>query len=252
MAVGAGESRIELGMEQFDWNEYGQGGEHLLRESGTRLSIGLEHHFGSGKRGLFSLLVRGYFGDVDYEGYLQYPDGQSAPYSTRTHYWGGVIEPRYIYRIAVPGTRLQSPLTLAIGGEWWLRDLRGKFGYREYYRIGYFRLEAGLERRQPSGWFIRAGVKSPFLVEERISGFYLDGACSDVELSPGENDTVSVTIGYRFRGHAAISIGYDAYLLSASPSKEVNCENGTGLQIHQPKSKMQSLSLRYSILLPEM
>ncbi len=249
----AGEARIQVGMEQFDWREYGEDGGRLLREAGMRLAAGLEYNAGTpGKRRFFSLVARGYFGDVDYEGYLQYPEGRLTPYSTRTHYWGGLIEPRYTFRAYIPGWTVSPTFSAGIGGEWWLRDLRGEYGYREYYDVGYLRLEVGLESRRSTGWFGRLGMKSPFYLRERISGFYLQGACSDAELSPEENDVVSFTMGYRFSGKSIVSLDYDAYLFSPSPSVKVRCEKGGGLEIHQPRSEMRLLSLRYSVVLPDM
>jgi len=195
--------------------EYGKDGERLLREAGIRLATGFEYNSRRpGERRFFSLMARGYFGDVDYRGYLQYPEGRSSSYSTRTHYWGGIIEPRYTFRIHIPGSILLS--------------------------------------RRTTGWFARAAVKSPFHLRERLSGFYLDGACEDVQLSPGKNDTVSFTLGYRFRGNATLSLDYDGYLFSASPKELVRCEKGAWLEVHQPRSEMKTLSLRYSVALPEM
>ncbi len=249
----AGEVRVQMGMEQFDWREYGKDGERLLREAGIRLAMGFEYSSRRpGEWRFFSLMARGYFGDVDYRGYLQYPEGRSTSYSTRTHYWGGIIEPRYTFRIHIPGSILLPTLSVGVGGEWWLRDLRGEYGYREKYEVAYARLEAGLESRRTTGWFVRTGVKSPFHLGERLSGFYLDGACEDVKLSPGKNDTVSFTVGYRFRGNATLSLDYDGYLFSASPKELVRCEKGARLEIHQPRSEMKTLSLRYSVALPEM
>jgi len=249
----AGEVRVQMGMEQFDWREYGKDGERLLREAGIRLATGFEYNSRRpGERRFFSLMARGYFGDVDYRGYLQYPEGRSSSYSTRTHYWGGIIEPRYTFRIHIPGSILLSTLSVGVGGEWWLRDLRGEYGYRENYEVAYARIEAGLESRRTTGWFARAAVKSPFHLRERLSGFYLDGACEDVQLSPGKNDTVSFTLGYRFRGNATLSLDYDGYLFSASPKELVRCEKGAWLEVHQPRSEMKTLSLRYSVALPEM
>ncbi len=251
-AVGmeAGESRVELGVEQFDWREYGENGDRSLLETGMRLAFGFEHRGRVvGKGGAFGVLVRGYFGNVAYKGYLQYVGGHSTPYSTRTHYWGGVVEPRYIFRVPFSSKGLSLSFIFGAGGEWWLRDLRGEYGYREYYDVGYVRLEAGMEE-QTNGWFGRVGMKSPFLLRERISGFYLDGACSDVSLSPGKNNTTVVSIGYRFRSQSVLSLNYDAYLLSPSPGRRVRCENNAALEIYQPKSEMRLISIRYSIPLP--
>ncbi|HHL44957.1 MAG TPA: hypothetical protein ENJ24_00150 [Gammaproteobacteria bacterium] len=249
LSAGARESRIEVGVEQFDWREYDESGKRLLSETGPRVLIGFERLSGSaGGNSFFSLAVRGYFGNVDYQGHLQHPNGLLTPYSTNTHYWGVAIDPRYTVQFLSSRLNFIPSLSLGVGSELWLRDLRGIYGYKEYYAVGYARFEVGLKSRQPSGWFGRLGIKTPFLTREKVTGFYLDGACGDVELVPGGNSTVSFTIGYRLPNRSAVSLGYDGYQFSPSPRKEVRCDNQfSGVDIFQPRSEMMLLSVRYSV-----
>jgi len=173
-----------------------------------------------------------------------------TPYSTDTHYWGAALDLRYNLQFSLPGLDLVPSLSLGIGGEWWLRDLRGAYGYQEYYAVGYSIADIGLRGARPTGWFGRLGLKSPFHVGERVSGFYLDGTCNDVELEPGENSTILATLGYRLSPRSDISLGYEAYRFSSSPRKLARCSGSTPLvEIYQPRSEMALFSLRYSVSL---
>ncbi len=249
VSVEARENRIEVGAEQFDWQEHDESGKRLVTETGPRILVGFERLSDLASRDSFlSFAVHGYFGNIDYQGYLQHPDGSLTPYSTNTHYWGIAVEPGYNLQFPSSMLSFVPSLSLRAGGEWWLRDLRGIYGYKEYYGVGYVRFEIGVRSKRPSGWFSRLGIKAPFVTREKVAGFYLDGKCGDVDLIPDGNNTVSFTIGYRLSNRAAVSLGYDGYRFSSSPRKQVSCDSQfSGVEIFQPRSEMTLLSLRYSV-----
>ncbi len=247
--VEARENRIKFGVEQFVWREYDESGKRLLTETGPRILIGFEYSSRlADKDSLFNLAIRGYFGNVDYQGHLQHPDGLLTSYSSNTHYWGIAVESGYEVQFPSRQLNFVPVLSLATGGEWWLRDLRGIYGYKEHYGVGYLRFEVGLKSRQPTGWFSRLGIKVPFVIREKITDFYLDGKCDDVKLVPGENNTLLFTIGYRLANRAVVSLGYDGYRFSPSPQKPVRCDSRfSGAEIFQPRSDMTLFFLRYSV-----
>jgi len=247
--VEARENRIKFGVEQFDWREYDGSGKRLLTETGSRILVGFEHSSRlAGKDSLFNLAIRGYFGNVDYRGHLQHPGGLLTAYSAKTHYWGIAVEPGYEAQFPSLQWSFIPTLSLGAGGEWWLRDLRGTYGYKEYYGVGYLRFEVGLKSKRPAGWFSRLGIKAPFLIREKITEFYLDGKCDDVKLTPGKNNTLSFTIGYHLVNRAVVSLGYDGYRFSPSSRKRVSCDSQfSGVEIFQPRSEMSLFMLRYSV-----
>jgi len=249
-SVEARKKHLEVGLELFDWREYDEK-KRLLTETGPRVLVGFEYLSKTEvQNSFFSVTMRGYLGNVNYDGHLQNLDnGLLIPYSTNTHYWGVGIEPKYNLRFPVSMPDFVPSLSLGVGGDWWLRDLRGKYGYQERYSVGYTRFEIGVKSRQESGWFGRIGVKKPFLTREKITGLYLDGnACRDIDLVPSGNSTLSFTVGYRLLNRSTISLGYDGYSFSRSPDKRTYCGGQySGKEVFQPRSEMALLSIRYSV-----
>lgn len=123
-AVPDGRAEVRLGVQRFDYAEYGGAGELLDKETGfvPALSGALELRF---DRLLAGASVRLAHGSVDYDGHTQGSgdpnfDGLPLRTTTDTTFISGALEGGVLVD---PARRVA--LLVAVGGRRWTRDIRG-------------------------------------------------------------------------------------------------------------------------------
>ncbi len=242
----AEELRLSYGVESFFWEEFNDRGDSLLDESGFR------HLFSLDSESQISLRWNGDFnghlfiGTVDYDG----QDSLGNPVKTDTEYTGLGAEAGFSYlfngRLNDGDGAAQTALRLALGLEKWDRDLQGLGGYREKYLVSYGRV-AGVYA-SPSLWRAELGVKQPISTSESIdlSAF---GFVGDVELSPKGKTSMYANVSYRIDQRISLKLAYDGYLFDQSDDEIVYNLNGNYYAVHQPESRMRTISLNLSMAL---
>ncbi len=241
---------VNVGVESLRWEEF-SGGQHLLSETGPRLTVGfaLDHLLHGDLAKPYAMEVRGCVGFIDYDGQTQ--AGVSA--KTDTDYFGVSAEVMGGLRLA--GNH-RMDLLGGLGMDTWTRDIQdgvtangsAALGYQEDYFILYGKLGPGfLFQNGATRSYLQFGLKYPLYTYERV---YLSsiGYDSDVELEPGKK--ISGFAKWRMswgketdRSRFGASIYYDSFRFSASKSKTVSAA-GVLYSVHQPESRMDVLGAR--------
>lgn len=242
---------IQLGVEELNWTEEdpNQASRQLLEENGPRLAanLSLDNFTRPAEGVVYALEVRGYYGEVDYDGETQ----AGVPLRTEVLYTGGLAEGRIGYRFPVIWGGYGLDILAGLGGEYWTRDIQDATdangtqvaGYEEEYTVSY--AKAGLALAELSGrrWYgrLEVGARYPLTIDERIEAFNAD-------LSPGSNISAyaAYEVSKRTDGGnwAGLTIYYESYRFSESP-----VENTAGGPILQPESDMDVVGLRFGIFL---
>lgn len=240
-AKGTGIS-LFAGIENFRWQEFDDKGQRLLTEQGGRLVMGAAlsnaERRSSGLR--YGIDVRGYFGQVDYDG----QDSQRVYTSTDSNYRGARAELGGGYRWqSVHDSVPVVDLLLALGADAWRRDIDDSInangfpisGLREDYVIYYGKVGVGAQwpRAAYSSYF-QLGLKRPLSTTEKVDVF-------DVTLSPGKQWSAYAAYTLKVGGKGSrpyISIYYDSYRFSKSSPKPV----GSGI-VWQPESNMDVMGV---------
>lgn len=229
--------RLSYAVESFRWEEF-DGGESLLDETGFRHVLALEGERRLTSHWLAELAAHVNYGTVDYAG--QDSEGNAA--ETETNYRGFGLEaalsmfPEEIQfdRQLVAGARL------ALGTDYWSRDLLGPGGYTERYQSIYTRAAAIIAL--PQAWRFELGAKWPALTTEKVDlGDY--GIAQEIELQPKGQPSMYGKLTYHFDERFAVRFAYDAYAFDKSNSDSVYTVDGSRFIIHQPKSDLYTLSL---------
>ena len=230
---------VAVGVENYHWSEYDSSGATLLTESGPRL-IADYQQFSEDSDGFSLFSARSYFGDVAYDGALL--DG--TPYSANTGYYGLRIEQSRQFKLASNPLRAD----LGLGAEWWLRilDKGGSAGYAENYLTLYSRAGLAMGRLQ-SGWYGKAGVQYPLMVNETVIGVRdLSYSYDSLQLKPKPSVSLYAEIGYAYPSWAW-RLYYGGYRFEASdPVAATSGGLATGNHFYQPHSVMDRIGLSFS------
>ena len=140
---------VFAGIEYFSWEEFGNTGPSLLKESGSRLTLGavarnFEQPF---HRIVYEVEVKGYFGDVGYDGQTQ--SGQ--PLETDTEYRGTRLDVTIGGRVMRLWDSYHIDLLGGLGVEDWTRNIKDGetssgtpvFGIKETYHVRYDKWVSG-------------------------------------------------------------------------------------------------------------
>lgn len=238
------------GVEHFFWEEFDDSGTRLLDESGFRFTLGaLTDNLDRSSSGvLYEVVVKGYFGDLKYDGQTQ--SGQLL--ETDVEYNGTRLEMNVGGRIARLSGTNDVDLLAGIGLENWTRDIKdGKtqagahvLGLKENYHVRFTQVAIGLfNNNHGRDRNLRIGVRKPFRIKEGVSIFD-----DPLLLEPGPEWSMFV----RFRmgldawslPRAALAFYYDSYRFSRSPNETATI-NGTPVSVHQPKSDMEVLGIQF-------
>jgi len=216
---------IDVGVEYFRWQEFDARGRRLLTEQGPRyvLETLLGNNRGSQDGILYGILVRGYAGDVDYDG----QDSNGVFTSSDTTYRGWGAELQGGYRFSVTATFSLDAL-LAAGVDDWRREIDNSInanggavgGFAEDYTVYYGRI--GMGALLSASWadhYLQGGAKRPWSISE-------DPGALNIRLSPGEEWSAYVSYEMRFRhtgpGRPFVRFYYDTYRFSKSSSERVS------------------------------
>lgn len=180
---------LELGVEQFRWQEFDDDNRRLLTEHGPRLVVAAawDNHRLVGNGPVYALRVSGYAAGVDYDG----QDSNGLFVATQANYRGWSGEFDLGWRNAGLGdSDVAVDLTGGIGIEQWRRDIRGGInssgqqvgGLVEDYRVVYARAGLGLLHYPgPARGYLHLGARYPLSIVEDV--FFRD---QSLTLHPGE------------------------------------------------------------------
>lgn len=189
-------------IDWFHWAEQIDGFD-FVTESGALYTVGYERKVGPER-----FRVELFGGDMGYDGYGQFDNGDLEPLSSTTHYLGARGEIEYLYAPELWEDR--ANFVFGLGSRVWIRDLTGGigdygtpiWGYQEAWWTIYPYL--GLEARRPLGgsWLLysqarigataftysyasiadepvwpRCGITSQVEVGLRGKHFFLSGEC---------------------------------------------------------------------------
>jgi hypothetical protein len=241
--VAAEPMRLSYGLERFLWEEFDNGGQRLLDESGFRHVFALR---GVNAHGLqlqsdFNASIT--FGTVAYDGQTQ----SGVPVSTDTDYRGYGLEAGITYFPGGEAAATGPGGRVALGLDTWERSLQGAGGYDEHYMVTYGRL-AGVYAAPPV-WWLEFGAKLPLAISERVDlSDY--GYAGEVNLKPEGRPSLYLTWRYQLNARFDFSLSYDGYLFAKSDDEIVYNEiDGNYYAIHQPRSEMQTLGLTLTLSL---
>ncbi len=228
------DASLNLGVENFRWQEFDDRGQRLLTEQGPRLvaGLGLGNSVNKGKGWIYELQLQGYFGKVDYDG----QDSNGIFTSSDTNYEGWRAEFMTGLRKTSSRSALAADLLLGVGADTWKRDIDDSSnangaavgGFTEEYTVYYGRVGAAIlwPHRAAESYF-QVGAKRPFSIDEDVDVF-------NVTLSPGEEWSAYAAYELRLRGGKGVSLVrfyYDSFRFSKSDSKTVGLST-----VWQPES----------------
>lgn len=241
---------VNLGVEYFLWSE-AVSGQRLLRETGPRLTFGVavDNLMNRDRVSTFAAEIRGYTGDIDYEGRTQ----SGIPVESDVDYSGISGEFTWSNRVAHGGNTCAQ---LALGFDAWSREIKDStlsdgtpvFGYQEDYRIIYGKLGPGFHLGNgTSRSLLQLGIKYPLYTKEEVN-LSTVGFDTDVELKPGKRVSLyakwrKVWSGESGRTRLGASIYYDSFAFGASDWKPITA-SGTLYAVRQPDSRMYVLGGR--------
>ncbi len=242
------DTAVNLGIENFRWQEYDDGGQRLLTEQGPRLVLGASL-YNTDKRAaglLYDVSVRGYIGEVDYDG----QDSLGVFTSTDTSYrgWNGELTGGYRWK-SERSAFTAFDLLLSLGADAWRRDIDDSTnalgfpisGFVEEYTVYYGKIGVGaLWPHQTSNSYLQFGAKKPISVDEDVDVF-------NVTLSPEKRWSAfaAYTLKSIREGRAPfVRFYYDSYRFGKSPSKAV----GTGV-VWQPESDLDIIGVTFGYVL---
>ncbi len=231
-------TQIELGggIEYFQWEEFADGGNKLLSETGPRYFIGIKGTNRVDQRWSLDFLGRVYSGTVNYDGQTM----GGTPITTDTDYNGVRSEIGLSYltrRNKSEPHRGDLLVRFSLGIDSWRRGLLDTTtsggtpvsGYTERYYVAYGTVEA---QYLGGGWRAGVGVLAPYYVDETVS------IISDYPLHPEGQLSPFANLEFNLSAQWSLAMEYRTYRFAKSDV------NGG---YYQPKSTQDTLSasLRY-------
>lgn len=250
---------FSIGIESFQWKEFGTDGGQLLKESGPRFTFGarVDNFLQSNVPVIYGIDGKLYLGQVDYDGQTQ----SGIPASTDTDYFGFNIE-------AMAGRRYHGTTTVdivaAVGLDTWVRDLKNgttitgqpTVGVEEEYFILYGRLGPGFLFRGASvTTYLQFGVKYPFYTDEHVNLSAI-GFDNDVDLEPGKDISGYLVLRLQpahpsGRSQFSFKLYYDSFRFDRSSTEIVTtsnpfaCDGASVCGVLQPESEMDVLGAQF-------
>jgi len=233
---------LNVGIEMFRWQEFDSSGIRLLTENGPRLffSVAISNTDKSGSGFIYEAAVKGYSGEVDYDG----QDSNGVFTSSDTIYAGYVFELNGGYRVQ---QKIDVDILAGIGFNAWEREIKNNrnaqgnmvSGITEEYTIQYSTLAIGLPQRfANAGGYLKIGVKKPYSTSEDVDNF-------NVTLSPGRKYSGFISYKLVFDADensknliSSVTFYYDSLRFSRS-SEKVTVVNSVPLLVRQPKSNLE-------------
>ncbi|HKL78040.1 MAG TPA: outer membrane beta-barrel protein [Gammaproteobacteria bacterium] len=239
---------VHLGLESFTWKERDANDNQLLKETGPRLSaaITVDNLMRQGEGGLFALELRGYYGEVDYDGEAQ----GGVAIQSETEYAGAALEGRIGYRFPLNWSPLAIDPMAGVGAELWDRDIQDSGytdgnnwvkvqGYRETYQIVFAKAGLALTEMTDDQWTgrLEVGTKYPLITDEEVS-------ILSENLQPGRKTSLYAQYEAFRKGKKSeigLTLYYESYRFGKSPQVEPG--------FFQPESDMDVIGLRFGYYL---
>jgi hypothetical protein len=192
-------------LKGYSWKEFSDKGSEDLKESGLLLSLGAIPRFAFTRdlrffaQGDFQF----YFGNVNYDGYVQDNLGNREPFTTEVGYFGFEIAVSSGYSFPISRIFELAPRG-GFGIEYWNRDIgRGKVkvGYIEKYwvALGDLALEGRYTLNRDIRLFASLSMRIPLTISESVDLSVASPAYpSDISLSPGINPRFGFQLGGTF------------------------------------------------------
>ncbi|HEX9020890.1 MAG TPA: hypothetical protein VF903_06475 [Nitrospirota bacterium] len=231
-----GEAEVYVAAENFEWREFDDAGNRLLRESGPRYGVGFTYYHEFLNQATVKPRVELFGGTVDYDGATQ----AGVPVKTRTDYFGVKIEgdAGYTFRPS-QGVSIEPFGGLGLRG--WSRNIKNgtasngttAYGYREDWSTFYLRLGVRGSAAMSAGGklFAETGVKFPLYNENYVSQL-------GITLNPGNEPSLFAEAGIEIH-FFKISGYYDSMRFSKS---DVVYSGASGY--FQPKSHADMVGVR--------
>jgi hypothetical protein len=205
---------LDLSPEYFIWRESNEG--VTVRETGPRFQLGLSYRERKDEGWLFGATIRGYYGNVQYDGFNQVFDPVAGtitlvPLTARTEYLGGLVEAQALWK-QVLSERYAGSWKGTLGFDIWDRSLNGSGGYHELWTVAYGRAGYELAPKAGHGWTGDLGLKMPFYVANtaEFSGF------GHIRVRPRPRPIGYAEAGYRFSDALALTAYFDGYWFAKS------------------------------------
>jgi len=192
-------------VESFDWRETVKGQE-LVKETGPLFGLGGDVGLGITETVWIEFNGEFFLGDVDYDGFLQGPQGLT-PAKSKTSYVGVKGSADLALKIPITQDVYVKPYA-GIGVRAWRRDLDkslsdsevGEYGYTETWAsvYGLLGVGAGVRLHQDCEIFGNFAVKLPVYNQERVD-LSANGGPSDIELKPGKEVSICAEGGLNYK-----------------------------------------------------
>jgi hypothetical protein len=192
-------------LKGYSWKEFSETGSEDLKESGMLLSLGAIPRFAFTKdlrffaQGDFQF----YFGNVNYDGYVQDNVGNRTPFTTEVGYFGFEIAVSSGYSFPISKGFELAPRG-GFGIEYWNRDIgRGqvKAGYVEKYWVvlGDLAVEGRYTLNRDIRLSSTISMRIPVSISESVDLSTASPTLpSDISLSPGKNPRFVFKLGGTF------------------------------------------------------
>ncbi len=226
-------TQVELGagIEQFQWEEFADGGGKLLRESGPRYFVEVKGTNRVDHRWWQDFTCRLYSGTVNYDGQTM----AAVPLKIDTDYSGIRAEVGFNYLTRQARDDLTQGdwfVRFGVGIDSWRRVLNDGVaaddtfvaGYSERYLVSYATV-AG--QYLGSGWRGGIGVMAPYYVDEEVS------LSSGTSLHPSGQLSLFANTEFYLAAQWSLVLEYNSYRFAKS-----DWNNG----YQQPKSNLDSYS----------
>ena len=231
-------------IQYFTWEEFGDNGNRLLKESGPQYGLGGD---------ITLLLLKGEAGEMTFKGKLELSGGEvnydgqlqdGTPHSTDVTYFGINNEDTFGWALTYRNATIE-PFG-GLGYRWWMRDLQGGRGYTEYWTslsalVG---VRSSYTLGPQSRMFVMGGARYPFYNRNDVEHY---PGVDAIELKPESEWSAMAECGIRYRQMFA-SLFYESYIFPESdPVTRYNAYRhptpGPSSFI-QPRSESETFGLR--------
>jgi len=208
-------------LKSFLWGEYNDNSVQLLEEKGLLYSGGITSKIKFSRSfDLFTKFDAHYYsGLIDYDGFLQNPDGTTEPYKSKTGYEGLETAINFGYDFYAGDQFIIAP-ELGFQYEYWNRDIDngGQYGYDEVYNLLFIDFGCNFiyQFSRPAKIFLNILGEYPLLITESIDlASRGQGGPADINLEPQSNIGLNIELGATTYG-AFLSFYLDYLLFSKS------------------------------------